>query len=207
MKYKKTHDPKLRNQIMDSYTSLVEKIAYHLHKKIYLKRIVDLEDLIQLGNLGLMDAIESYNSNNGGMSFEEYAKKKIGWKIIDELRRLKLIQYRSRKNPPSLLNFSEINFYGNSHGRCFIENIFEDKNYISPEDKIEKKDTMEFLTEGLNRTEKLILKLYFFQGFTFQETGKVVGLTEARISQCCQQVLSKIRIRLKNRNVSYYDFV
>jgi RNA polymerase sigma factor for flagellar operon FliA len=66
------------------YASLVKRIAYHLLNK--LADSVQVEDLIQAGMLGLLEAIKNYDSTQGA-SFETYAGIRIRGSMLDEVRR------------------------------------------------------------------------------------------------------------------------
>ena len=65
-------------------------------------------------------------------------------------------------------------------------------------ENIDTKDLFEKFCRGLSRQESLLLKLYFIEGFTQLETGRVIGFTESRISQMLSILLPRIRIILKN---------
>lgn len=64
--------------------SLVHKIAHHMILK--LPQHVCLEDLIQAGCVGLVEAYHQYNSTKGA-SFATYASIRIRGSMIDEMRR------------------------------------------------------------------------------------------------------------------------
>ncbi|MGI9210982.1 MAG: RNA polymerase sigma factor FliA [Methylococcaceae bacterium] len=63
---------------------LVKRIAYHLMTK--LPANVQVEDLIQAGMLGLLEAARLFDPNQGA-SFETYAGIRIRGAMLDELRR------------------------------------------------------------------------------------------------------------------------
>lgn len=66
------------------YVPLVKRIAYHLLNK--LTDSVQVDDLIQAGMLGLLEAIKNYDSTQGA-SFETYAGIRIRGSMLDEVRR------------------------------------------------------------------------------------------------------------------------
>lgn len=72
-----------RNALVQKYIGLVKKIA--LHVKARLPPQVDLDDLVQSGMIGLMDAINNHKPDNHA-SFETYAGIRIRGSIIDHLR-------------------------------------------------------------------------------------------------------------------------
>lgn len=66
------------------HAPLVKRIAYHLMGR--LPDTVQIEDLIQAGMLGLLEAIKHYDAGQGA-SFETYAGIRIRGAMLDELRR------------------------------------------------------------------------------------------------------------------------
>lgn len=84
-KYTKTKDPKLRETIIEKYLYLVKYVAGRT--AISLPSNVELGDLISYGILGLFDAIEKYDVEQGN-KFETYAVSRIRGSIMDELRKL-----------------------------------------------------------------------------------------------------------------------
>ena len=70
--------------MVEQHAGLVQRIAYHLSARLPASVLVD--DLIQAGLIGLMDAIGHYDPSQGA-SFETYAAIRIRGAMLDELRR------------------------------------------------------------------------------------------------------------------------
>ncbi|MGZ5050358.1 MAG: RNA polymerase sigma factor FliA [Methylobacter sp.] len=66
------------------HVPLVKRIAYHLLSK--LPDSVQVDDLIQAGMLGLLEAIKHYDASQGA-SFDTYAGIRIRGAMLDEVRR------------------------------------------------------------------------------------------------------------------------
>lgn len=75
----KTHDALINN-----HASLVKRIAHHLLGR--LPQSVQLDDLLQAGMLGLLEAVQHYDESKGA-SFETYAGIRIRGHMLDEVRR------------------------------------------------------------------------------------------------------------------------
>jgi RNA polymerase sigma factor for flagellar operon FliA len=71
-------------ELIEEYTPLVRRIAHHLLAR--LPSHVVLDDLLQAGMMGLLEAAKRYDSSKGA-SFETYAGIRIRGAIIDEVRR------------------------------------------------------------------------------------------------------------------------
>ena len=81
--YAKIIKPNVQNLIKDNIT-LVKKIAWHLHGRV--SAIIDIEDLIQIGMLGLISAAQNYTPQKDA-SFSSYANIRIKGEILDYLRK------------------------------------------------------------------------------------------------------------------------
>ncbi|MFA5017412.1 MAG: RNA polymerase sigma factor FliA [Methylobacter sp.] len=66
------------------HAPLVKRIAYHLLGR--LPDSVQVDDLIQAGMLGLLEAIKNYDASQGA-SFDTYAGIRIRGSMLDEVRR------------------------------------------------------------------------------------------------------------------------
>lgn len=72
-----------KNQQIDQYIPLVRRLAHHLIAK--LPASVQIDDLVQAGLIGLMDAISKFEEGQGAQ-FETYASQRIRGAMLDELR-------------------------------------------------------------------------------------------------------------------------
>ena len=69
--------------LVAQHSELVKRIAYHLAAR--LPSSVEVDDLIQSGMIGLLDAARHYDGS-AGASFETYAGIRIRGAMVDELR-------------------------------------------------------------------------------------------------------------------------
>lgn len=72
------------NEIVERHGELVRRIAHHLAAR--LPASVEIDDLIQAGMLGLIDAARNFQADQGA-AFETYASIRIRGAMIDEIRR------------------------------------------------------------------------------------------------------------------------
>lgn len=72
------------DELVTRYAPLVRRIAYHLLAR--LPASVNVEDLMQAGMIGLLEAAGSYEAGRGA-SFETFAGIRIRGAMIDEVRR------------------------------------------------------------------------------------------------------------------------
>jgi RNA polymerase sigma factor for flagellar operon FliA len=69
--------------LVREYLPLVKRIAYHMMTR--LPASVEVDDLIQAGLIGLLDAAERYDDSQGA-HFETYATQRIRGAMLDALR-------------------------------------------------------------------------------------------------------------------------
>lgn len=72
-----------KTQVLIDHAPMVKRLAYQLKAK--LPPSVEVDDLIQAGMIGLLDAVERYESTHGAQ-FETYAVQRIRGAMLDELR-------------------------------------------------------------------------------------------------------------------------
>lgn len=78
------HSADKLHQLVVKHAQLVKKIAHHLRGR--LPQTVLLEDLIQAGMIGLLEAAKKFDAGKGA-SFETYAGIRIRGHMLDEVRR------------------------------------------------------------------------------------------------------------------------
>ena len=97
-KYKRTKSKIIHEEIVRKYLYLVKYVAGRV--AIGLPPNVEFNDLVSYGILGLFDAIEKYDVNQGN-KFETYAVTRIRGSMMDELRKLdwapRLLRKRARE--------------------------------------------------------------------------------------------------------------
>ena len=70
---------------------------------------------------------------------------------------------------------------------------------ISPEDAVEEKELERLLAEAIERLperERLVLALYYHEGLTLKEIGRVLGVTESRVCQIHTKAILRLRAYL-----------
>ncbi|MDB5765050.1 MAG: fliA [Herminiimonas sp.] len=72
-----------KNQLIAQHAPLVKKLAHLMKAK--LPPSVEVDDLVQAGMIGLLDAVNRYEETHGAQ-FETYAVQRIRGAMLDELR-------------------------------------------------------------------------------------------------------------------------
>lgn len=82
--YNKAQAQDSQHQLIERYAPLVKRIAFHLLAR--LPASVQVDDLIQAGMIGLLEASRKYDSSKGA-SFETFAGIRIRGSMLDEVRK------------------------------------------------------------------------------------------------------------------------
>ncbi len=83
-----------RNALIKQYQPLVRKLAHHMMAK--LPPSVEVDDLIQVGLIGLSEALTRFEASQG-VQFETFATQRIRGAMLDELRGTDWMSRSSRK--------------------------------------------------------------------------------------------------------------
>ncbi len=102
-------------------------------------------------------------------------------------------------NHCSVVSLDTVLFNGeDSQSKPLIETISSKDE--GPENRLEKKEKIRFLKNALNKLnkrEKLVLSLYYYEELTMKEIGEILNLSESRVSQIHSRTLLKLRSYLK----------
>ena len=74
--------------------------------------------------------------------------------------------------------------------------LFADKRATRCDERQRSLDSLRTLCKGLDKHDRLIVILYYWERLTMQEIGKCLGCSESRISQRHKDILRRMRERL-----------
>ena len=78
--------------------------------------------------------------------------------------------------------------------------VIEDKNSPSPHSYLEDKEKLEVLTQAielLKEKDRMILNLYYYEGLTLKEIGKILEVSESRVCQLHSRSIRNLRECMK----------
>ena len=246
--FHKTHEDRYRNLLMEHYRDLVRYAAERLHSKMPDK--VELDDLISSGVIGLMDAIDKYDSSRDN-KFKTYAEFRIRGAILDELRAqdwvprsvrekakqlercyAKIEQKEGRQateeevceelgvsqdefhdmlnqvRSVSLLSYDDFANFSKADKRSLhgIDNGGAGRS-PTPFSEVSVAYLKKMIADAiadLPEKQRLVLSLYYYEDLNLKEIGKVLDVTESRVSQLHTQAILRLKGRLRNH---WDDFV
>jgi RNA polymerase sigma factor FliA len=100
----------------------------------------------------------------------------------------------------SLLNFDDLNSLTKSDKKSYIGLIENGKlnNPFAEVSRTNLKGMVEKAINDLPEKQRLVLALYYYEEMNLKEIGKVLDVTESRVSQLHTQAILRLKSRLKN---------
>ena len=221
-------------QYLPHVKRIVQRIA------VYLPKNVEIDDLLNVGVIGLMQAIERYDPARDN-KFMTYAAFRIRGAVLSELRSRDHISRTNRRKVRelektylkleqknggdvedhevvkemgvsfeqfhkikqmsniSIISLEEMGYSSdkkrNSLSEMFINN--KDEDALNQTGIKEVRVAIAKTIEELPEKEKLVISLYYMDELTMKETGKVLGITESRVSQLHSKAITRLRAKLR----------
>ena len=119
---------------------------------------------------------------------------------------LPMDEYEKLRNEASAVNLVSLNkkwYETDSYKDVREIDIIEDTKGEDPTRGIQKRDVMKLVTKGLNRNERLIIILYYYEQLTMKEIGQTLGLSESRVSQMHSSIVARLKDQLGRRRPEF----
>jgi RNA polymerase sigma factor FliA len=218
-----------RQEIIKNFMPTIRYWAKHFHYQYH--QVLDFEDLVMVGVIGLIDAMNKYKKDKKNQ-FKTYAEFRIRGEIIDELRkqdwmsrseRNKQKKYKRAKShlteelgrDPTTEEISNVLPFKSGdmirlaqyeHGETIKqyvdgETIAHEEFTNSEFDNYSLKKTLSVVLDELPRTMRLIVTLKYFEDLNFHEISNIVNLSEGRICQLHAEALTLLKEYLETQKI------
>lgn len=168
------------------------RLVAHIVKKYYAGQNQD--ELISVGTVGLIKAVDSFDPSNG-TRFATYAAKCLQNEILMYFRSQKKFQ-----NEVSVNDTIDTDKDGNP--LTYGDIISTEEDIVDTLDtKLRSKKALDFVRHGLNDRERKIIILRYGLGgrraYTQRETAAVLGISRSYVSRIEKTALDKLRAFMK----------
>lgn len=117
------------------------------------------------------------------------------YEMAEELG-IKLTEYREmneESNAATIFSLSDKFDDQQEDGGLENSEIIADRRTGTPLDELHRRDVIEVLTRNLSHKEKRIVIMYYYEGLTMKEIGRILDLTESRVCQIHSNVIMRLR--------------
>jgi RNA polymerase sigma factor for flagellar operon FliA len=121
---------------------------------------------------------------------------------------LPIQEFEKLKTEASAVNLVSLNkkwYETDSYKDVREVDVLEDAKGEDPTNGIQKLDVMKLVTRGLNRNERLIIILYYYEELTMKEIGTTLGLSESRVSQMHSSIVARLKEQLGGRRPEFNE--
>ena len=221
--YKKTHDKKIRNELVSRYI--------HIAKILASKSAaygVEFDDLYQVACIGIILAVERFDPDRG-IQFSTFLAPTVAGEIKrfmrDKARAVRLprniyealVKAEAEKKCSGNLSISELakkldipektlreaytagdTVYMNSLDDFSENTAFEASYDDTGFDVIESRDFIEYCISNLSDKEKAVFLARFIDGRTQKDAAEALGVSQMTISRTERKIIEKIKKSFKN---------
>jgi RNA polymerase sigma factor for flagellar operon FliA len=117
---------------------------------------------------------------------------------MDETEYLKTLQ---KISGTSILSLNDVWFSGDENDKVSIGDSIESPSSLNPDVVVEKDEIRRVIVEAISELpdkEKKILVLYYYEDLTLKDIGRVLQVTESRVSQLHTKAILHLRAKLTN---------
>jgi len=196
-----------RDALFRQHLPLVRRIAHHMIAK--LPPNVELDDLVQVGMIGLTDALSRYEAAQG-VQFETFASQRIRGAMLDELRDGDWMSRGARKSQKEIEQ--ALHRVEQRLGRSPMESEIGgegEEGFLDRHVADEGADPMAVLRDQrlraslvaaikqLPEREQHIMGMYYEHDMNLKEIAAVLGVTESRVCQLHSQAIARLRTKMR----------
>lgn len=163
------------DEVVERYGLWIKRTALHLAN---MMPWADVDELIQWGVLGLLEARERFDPTRG-KAFGAFAERRIRGAMLDSLRRDGNQARRVNRAPDAVM----------------ANTIGQSRAYTDPLESVLQQGNWAAIAEAaanLSERQQLILQLFFVEGLNNREIAQVLEVSEAYVSKARKTGLQRI---------------
>jgi RNA polymerase sigma factor for flagellar operon FliA len=217
-KYKRQRTIELRNKLVELYMPLVKPIAMKVHHRLH--RAIPYDALLSAGYVGLIQAVEKFDHKKG-FRFTTYAPGRIRGSMMDYVREIDFVPRLARSRQSK--HHKELNAKTHELGRVpkdfelktqsqkiidthslstesriadEFDKLYYSYDHLADDPVINKMlvlDNFKEYSRRLDIEEKIIVYLYYYKDQTMSNIGKVLNLSDSRVSQLHSHIIIKFK--------------
>ncbi len=139
------------------------------------------------------ETVHSLEANLGRSASDMEIADKMGISINDLHKTMQKI------SSSSIISLNDLWYSGEDNDKVSIVDSIESPQSLNPDTIVEKDEIKRVIVQAISELpdkEKKVLVLYYYEDLTLKEIGKVLEVTESRISQLHTKAIMRLRSKL-----------
>jgi len=141
------------------------------------------------------DAVQRLESSLGRSATDKEVAKELNMETEDYNKALLKI------SGTSMLSLNDVWYSGDDNDKISIQDSIESPSSLRPDSIAEREEIKRVIVQSISELpekEKKVLVLYYYEDLTLKEIGKVLEVTESRVSQLHTKAIMRLRTKLTN---------
>lgn len=141
------------------------------------------------------DAIRRLESSLGRAATDEEIAKELGMSSKEFEKTMMKV------SGTSIMSLNDVWYTGDDNDKVSIADSIESPHSMNPDTIVEKDEIRRVIVQSIKELpdkEKKVLVLYYYEDLTLKEIGKVLEVTESRVSQLHTKAIARLKAKLTN---------
>ena len=141
------------------------------------------------------EAIRKLESSFGRAATDQEIAKELGMSDRDFEKTMMKV------SGTSILSLNDVWYTGDDNDKVSIADSIESPQNLNPDTIVEKEEIKRVIIQAIQELpdkEKKVLVLYYYEDLTLKEIGKVLEVTESRVSQLHTKAIFRLKTKLTN---------
>jgi len=185
--------------LIESYRGIVECLVQKIMRK--LPPTVDVQDLIQAGMFGLIQAARRFDESRG-VPFESFCRTRIRGSILDELRSLNWLPRSNGNGLGARRLFLHLagDFLGEMDQDC--QALQEDSRHENAAlEVLYREEMLEKVKKSLTTMEWRILHDSYIRGLTLKQVARRLSISPSHVCNLRNRIIAKVRRQMETMAV------